>query len=113
MRAGSAYVSGVEIERFKSKYLTPGLIGRMFGIHSAAARRILKANDVDPVHDPKELGACIYRRRDVMSVAPYLEAAKAGSTGSRSGSPKARSTTKFEGNNRKMGEFGESDASIQ
>lgn len=82
MRAGSAYVSGVEIERFKSKYLTPGLIGRMFGIHSAAARRILKANDVDPVHDPKELGACIYRLRDVMSVAPYLEAAKAGSTGS-------------------------------
>jgi hypothetical protein len=31
--AGSAYVSAVEIEKFKSKYLTSGLIGRMFGIN--------------------------------------------------------------------------------
>lgn len=41
---GSAYVSAAEIEKFKAKYLTSGLVGREFGINSASARRALKTS---------------------------------------------------------------------
>lgn len=70
--AGSAYVSAAEINRFKSKYLTSGLVGRMFGIHSAVAKRTLRTLGVQTIANPKVLGTNVYNRSDVMAVASYL-----------------------------------------
>lgn len=70
--AGSAYVSAAEIDKFKAKYLTSGLVGRRFGINSAVARRILKALGVQTIADPRLLGTHVYHRSDVMAVASYL-----------------------------------------
>ncbi len=67
--AGSAYVSAAEIERFKAKYLTSGLVGRKFGIHSSSALRALRQAGIERVADPMLLKTSVYRREDVLSVA--------------------------------------------
>ena len=72
----STYFSRAEIEHFQEMYLTLGLIGRMFGINWNIARRVLKEKNVDAVCDPKRVGAEIYRRDEVLSIAPDLEAAQ-------------------------------------
>ncbi|MEP3920465.1 TniQ family protein [Ascidiaceihabitans sp.] len=71
---GSAYVSAAQIERFKAKYLTSGLVGREFGINSASARRILKQAGILPVVDPALLKTFVYLREDVLSVASVFAA---------------------------------------
>ena len=71
---GSAYVSAAEIERFKAKYLTSGLVGREFGINSASARRTLKQAGIVPVVDPALLKTFVYLREDVLSVASVFTA---------------------------------------
>lgn len=74
--AGSMYFSRAEIEHFREMYLTPGLIGRMFGINWNIARRVLKESNIDTVCDPSWVGAEIYRRDEVLSIAQDLEAAQ-------------------------------------
>ena len=71
---GSAYVSAAEIERFKTKYLTSGLVGRKFGIHSSSARRALRQAGIEPVADPALLKTFVYLREDVLSVASVFAA---------------------------------------
>jgi hypothetical protein len=71
---GSAYVSAAEIDRFKAKYLTSGLVGRKFGINSASARRALKQAGIVPVIDPALLKTFVYLREDVFSVASVFVA---------------------------------------
>jgi len=72
--AGSAYVSAAEIERFKAKYLTSGLVGREFGVNSASARRTLKQAGIVPVVDPALFKTFVYLREDVLSVASVFAA---------------------------------------
>lgn len=110
--AGAAYVSQAEIERFKSKYLTSGLIGRMFGINWNVASRILKQKGVDPVIDPKWLGADVYRRHEVLSVAKGLAAAQPLLTSVQRSGFKVKTTSKFSDENDEKGETDESNASI-
>ncbi|KIN72866.1 TniQ family protein [Sulfitobacter guttiformis] len=71
----SIFFSHTEIEHFQEMYLTPGLIGRMFGINWSIVSRVLKEKSVDTICDPKWVGAEIYRRDEVLSVASDLEAA--------------------------------------
>tara|TARA_R110000787_G_scaffold257144_1_gene362353 strand:+ start:542 stop:1129 length:588 start_codon:yes stop_codon:yes gene_type:complete len=111
--AGSAYVSAAEIERFKAEYLTPGLVGRMFGVNWTVVRRILKQQGVEPVADPKLLGVWVYRRRDVLSVASYLVAEQPSPASIRSDSFKAVSPSGFFDKKDEKGETGESDASVR
>jgi hypothetical protein len=110
--AGSAYVSATEIEKFKSKYLTSGLVGRMFGINSEVARRILTAHAINPVIDPKLLKAWVYKRSEVLSVATYLAAAQPLPTSLERDSLKTVKNSKSVYKNDKKGKTGESDASI-
>lgn len=60
---GTAYVSSAEIERFKERYATLGLVSRSFGINHRTAR---------PVIDPEWLGARDYLRADVDAQLPQL-----------------------------------------
>lgn len=63
--AGTAYLYSTEIERFKERYTTLGLVGRSFGINHRTARTVVEATGVEPVIDPDWLGARVYLRADI------------------------------------------------
>ena len=62
---GRAYVAHAELERFKERYTTPGLVARSFGMNHRNVLKALDANGVEPALDPHWLGARVYLRAEV------------------------------------------------
>ena len=109
----STYFSRAEIEHFQEMYMTPGLIGRMFGINWNIVRRVLKEKNVDTVFDPKWVGAEIFRRDEVLSIASDLEAALPLPKEGRYKRSKEIAMLNLLGKTEEMRKTGESDASIR
>lgn len=59
-----------DIERFEAEFVTLFAIARQQGRHHLAVKKELAAAGVKPALDPEQIGATIYRRRDLAAAFP-------------------------------------------
>nr|WP_309504216.1 TniQ family protein [uncultured Roseovarius sp.] len=100
--SGKAYVSSTEIDRFKERYATLGLVARSFSMNHRTARTVVEANGAEPVIDPDWLGARVYRRADIDAQADNLLLVSAEKFASRPETWTAPETASFDAKKAKM-----------
>lgn len=110
---GTAYVSSTEIERFKERYITLGLVGRTFGMKHRIARTVVEAHGIEPVIDPNWLGARVYLRADIDAQAENLFQVSAEKFAARPEAVTAPETASFDAKKAKDTYSGETDGSFR
>ncbi|MFU8863978.1 MAG: TniQ family protein [Rhodobacterales bacterium] len=110
---GKAYVAHAELERFKERYTTPGLVARSFGMNHRTVLKALDATGVETAFDPHWLGARVYLRAEVDAQTSNLLEIFADAVSAKPNAVTMLEMTKFCARNAERGPTRESDGSFR